>query len=198
MSGVGCSAVTEIDCYTEQTQPPVVTGVTVERIDGTAMNVSWTPLNKAQSNGFIQSYIVTYSVATVTPNRKRQGSQQVTVPSDKSGTIIGGLDPGSEYSVGVSASGAGGTSDCELSCYINYLLIPTTSPPIVSPTIDISPIRSVLFQLRLTNIPSCPDWVVSTTILMLLNVQSPQQKCSWVLTFAFQCQETILTNSFAY
>ena len=113
VSGVGCSAVTEIDCYTEQTQPPVVTGVTVDRLNGTAMNVSWTPLNKAQSNGFIQSYIVTYSVVTATPNRKRQGPQQVTVSSDKSSTIIGGLDPGSEYSVGVSASGAGGTSDCE-------------------------------------------------------------------------------------
>ena len=117
VSGVGCSDVTEIDCYTEQTQPPVVTGVTVNRIDGTAMNVSWTPLNKAQSNGFIQSYIVTYSVVTATPNRKRQGSQQVTVSSDKNGTIIGGLDPGSEYSVGVRASGEGGTSQCELSCY---------------------------------------------------------------------------------
>ncbi len=120
VSGVGCSDVTEIDCYTEQTQPPVVTGVTVDRLNGTAMNVSWTPLNKAQSNGFIQSYIVTYSVVTATPNRKRQGSQQVTVSSDKSGTIIGGLDPGSEYSVGVSASGAGGTSQCELSCYYYY------------------------------------------------------------------------------
>ena len=116
VSGVGCSDVTEIDCYTEQTPPPVVTGVTVDRLNGTAMNVSWTPLNKAQSNGFIQSYIVRYSVATATPNRKRQGSQQVTVSSDKSGTIIGGLDPGSEYSVGVSASGAGGTSECECTC----------------------------------------------------------------------------------
>ncbi|XP_064386134.1 mucin-2-like isoform X4 [Halichondria panicea] len=143
VSGVGCSEVTEIDCYTEQTQPPVVTGVTVDRLNGTAMNVSWTPLNKAQSNGFIQSYIVTYSVVTATPNRKRQGSQQVTVSSDKSGTIIGGLDPGSEYSVGVGASGAGGTSQ--------------SSPLMVSPTI--SPIRSVLFQLRLTNIRNCLDWV---------------------------------------
>ena len=115
VSGVDCSDVTEIDCYTEQTQPPVVTGVTVDRLNGTAMNVSWTPLNKAQSNGFIQSYIVTYSVVTATPTRKRQGSQQVTVSSDKSSTIIGGLDPGSEYYVGVSASGAGGTSQCELS-----------------------------------------------------------------------------------
>ncbi len=115
VSGVGCSDVTEIDCYTEQTQPPVVTGVTADRLNGTAMNVSWTPLNKALSNGFIDNYIVRYSVAMPTPNRKRQGSEQVTVPSDKSSTIIGGLDPGSEYSVGVSASGTGGTSRCELS-----------------------------------------------------------------------------------
>ena len=28
-------------------------------------------------------------------------------------------------------------------------------------------------------------------------LQSPQQKCSWVLIFAFQCRETTPTNSFA-
>ncbi len=101
-----------IDCYTEQTQPPIVTGVTVDRLNGTAMNVSWTPLNKAQSNGFIQSYIVTYFVPLATPNRMRQGrDQEVIVSSDKSGTIIGGLDPRSGYNVGVRASGAGRTSN---------------------------------------------------------------------------------------
>ncbi len=116
LSGGGCSTVSEIDCYTVQTQPPVVEGVMVDRLNGTAMNVSWTPLNKAQSNGFIDTYIVTYSVVTATPNRKRQGPQVLTVSSDKSGRIIGGLDPGSEYNVGVKASGPGGTSDCECNC----------------------------------------------------------------------------------
>ena len=113
LSGVGCSNVSEIDCYTVQTQPPVVEGVMVDRLNGTAMNVSWTPLNTAQSNGFIDTYIVTYSVVTATPNRKRQGPQVVTVSSDKSGRIIGGLDPGSEYNVGVTVTGPGGTSECE-------------------------------------------------------------------------------------
>ncbi len=116
VSGVGCSAVSEIDCYTVQTQPPVVEGVMVDRLNGTAMNVSWTPLNKAQSNGFIHSYIVAYSVVTATPNRKRQGPQVVTVSSDKSGGIIRGLDSGSEYNIGVRASGPGGTSECECGC----------------------------------------------------------------------------------
>ncbi len=115
VGGVGCSNVSEIDCYTVQTQPPVVGGVMVDRLNWTAVNVSWTPLNTAQSNGFIDTYIVTYSV-TATPNRKRQGPQVVTVSSDKSGRIIGGLDPGSEYNIGVKASGPGGTSECECNC----------------------------------------------------------------------------------
>ncbi len=125
MSGLGCSAVSEIDCYTVQAQPPVVEGVMVDRLNGTAMNVSWTPLNKAQSNGFLQSYIVTYSVVTVTPNRKRQGPQVVTVSSDKSSRIIGGLDPGSEYNVGVTVTGPGGTSEreCDCYCYDSWMVV---------------------------------------------------------------------------
>ncbi len=118
VSGVGCSDVSEIDCYTVQTQPPVVEGVMVDRLNGTAMNVSWTPINKAQSNGFLQSYIVTYSVVTATLTRKRQGNvQRATVSSDKSNVVVGGLDPASMYNVDVTASGSGGTSEGECDCY---------------------------------------------------------------------------------
>ncbi len=120
VSGVGCSDVSEIDCYTVEKQPPMVTGVTVNRLNGTAMNVSWTPIHKAQSNGFLQSYIVTYSVVTAAPNSKRQGNdivQQETVSSDKSNVVVGGLDPASMYIVDVTASGSGGTSERECDCY---------------------------------------------------------------------------------
>ncbi len=131
VSGLGCSDVSEIDCYTVEKQPPMVTGVTVNRLNGTAMNVSWTPLNKAQSNGFIQSYTVTYSVVTAASNRKRQGNvQRETVSSDKSDVVVGGLDPASMYNVDVTVSGSGGTSErecdsyyldgCSLAANINY------------------------------------------------------------------------------
>ncbi len=126
VSGVGCSNVSEIDCYTVQTQPPVVEGVMVDRLNGTAMNVSWTPLNKAQSNGFLQSYIVTYSVVTAAPNRKRQGNvQRETVSSDKSDVVVGGLDPASMYNVGVTVSGSGGTSEreCDCYCYDSWMVV---------------------------------------------------------------------------
>ncbi len=47
--------------------------------------------------------------------------------------------------------------------YQQSSFVPIASPGLVSPTI--SPIRSVLFQLRLTNIKDCLDWVVSTFLL---------------------------------
>ncbi len=80
------------------------------------MNVTWIPTNKAQSNGFIQSYTVTYSVEMGTDNRKRQGPQAVTVPSDRSNVIIAGLDPKSAYSVSVTTSTTGGTSERKFFC----------------------------------------------------------------------------------
>ncbi len=117
VSGVGCSTATTLDCYTEEGVPPVVTGVTTDRLNGTAMNVSWTPPNKAQSNGFIQNYTVTYSTVMESTNRRRQGSRRmVTVPSDRSDVVIGGLDPESAYAVGVTATTTKGTSECELEC----------------------------------------------------------------------------------
>lgn len=110
VSGVDCSTVTSLDCYTEEGAPPVVTGVTTNRLNGTAMSVSWTPLNKAQSNGFILRYTVTYSE---TGSRKRQSPQTVMVSGDRSDVTIAGLDPGSAYSVSVTASTAVGISECE-------------------------------------------------------------------------------------
>lgn len=110
VSGVSCSTVTSVDCYTEEGVPPVVTGVSTNRLNGTAMSVSWTLLNKVQSNGFIQGYTVTYSVAIGTGN---QGSEVVTVSNDRSVVIIVGLEPESAYSVSVTATTVGGTSERE-------------------------------------------------------------------------------------
>ncbi len=38
------------------------------------------------------------------------------------------------------------------------------------------PVRSVLFQLRLTNINNCPDWVVSATIIQTINYASVRMR----------------------
>ena len=84
-------------------------GVRVERLNSTAMNVSWTLLTLEEARGFVTSYTVSY--------RKDEGmakrtTESVVVPGgEQSSVVIGGLDPGSSYQVSVSASTSAGTGD---------------------------------------------------------------------------------------
>ena len=94
--------------------PPLVpsvspSGVRVERLNSTAMNVSWTLLTLEEARGFVTSYTVSY--------RKDEGmakrtTESVVVPGgEQSRVVIGGLDPGSSYLVSVSASTSTGTGE---------------------------------------------------------------------------------------
>ena len=94
--------------------PPLVpsvspSGVRVERLTSTAMNVSWTLLTLEEARGFVTSYTVSY--------RKDEGmakwtTESVVVPGgEQSSVVIGGQDPGSSYLVSVSASTSAGTGD---------------------------------------------------------------------------------------
>ena len=75
------------------------------------MVVSWTPLSYVEARGFISNYTVTYFPQT-SDGRKRQAIiQTVDVPGMDSSTVtIANLDPGTVYSVQVSATTGGGTS----------------------------------------------------------------------------------------
>jgi len=75
--------------------------VTIERLNGTAMNVSWVPLNLVEARGFVQSYVVTYEPASGGSRHKRQ-QQQAQVNGSASYGIVGGLQPGVAYNVRVS------------------------------------------------------------------------------------------------
>ena len=70
-------------------------------MNGTAMNVSWVPLNLVEARGFVQSYIITYQQASTGSRRKRQMRTQ-TVDGGASSAIVGGLQPGVAYEVTVS------------------------------------------------------------------------------------------------
>ena len=70
-------------------------------MNGTAMNVSWVPLNLVEARGFVQSYIITYQQASTGSCRKRQMRTQ-TVDGGASSAIVGGLQPGVAYEVTVS------------------------------------------------------------------------------------------------
>ena len=77
--------------------------VEVIRLNGTAMNVSWTPLNLVEARGFIQSYIITYWQASNVTRRRRQVQNMTQqVDGSASSTIVGGLEPGVAYEVTVS------------------------------------------------------------------------------------------------
>ena len=91
--------------------PPLVpsvspSGVRVERLNSTAMNVSWTLLTLEEARGFVIYYTVSY--------RKDEGMAKRTTESvvvQQSSVVIGGLDPGSSYLVSVSASTSAGNGE---------------------------------------------------------------------------------------
>ena len=71
------------------------------RLNDTAINVSWVPLNLVEARGFIQSYIIAYQQASTGSRRKRQVQTQ-QVDGHASSAIVGGLQPGVAYEVTVS------------------------------------------------------------------------------------------------
>ena len=80
--------------------PPAPTNISVLRLNGTHMNISWSLIPITKARGFIQSYFILYQQID---NRKRK-TLSVSVPATDSSVVIGGLDPGKSYSVLMSAS----------------------------------------------------------------------------------------------
>ena len=80
--------------------------VKVERLNGTAMNVSLTRLSIVDSQSIAVSYVVSYSPRKA---RKRQ-VREVAVPASQSYVVISGLDPRTLYQVEVFAVNSHGQS----------------------------------------------------------------------------------------
>ena len=74
--------------------------VTINRLNGTAMNVSWVPLNLVEARGFIQVYVITFERAS--GNRRKRQQQEAQADASASSSIVGGLQPGVPYDVSVS------------------------------------------------------------------------------------------------
>ena len=89
-------------CFTVAAGPETAPhNVTVNRLNGTTMNVSWVPLNLVEARGFIQIYVITYEPASGGNRRKRQ-LQEAQADASASSSIVGGLRPGVPYDVTVS------------------------------------------------------------------------------------------------
>lgn len=80
-----------------------------ERINGTHMKVTWTPLSLSRAKGFIINYSISYNrvIAATVLDRKRQ-SGGVVVPANETTVIIGQLTPSAKYSITVSAINSAG------------------------------------------------------------------------------------------
>ena len=80
--------------------------VKVERLNGTAMNVSWTRLSIVEAQSIAVSYVVSYFPQNA---RKRQ-VRGIVLAAIKSYVVISGLDPGTIYRVEVFAMNDNGQS----------------------------------------------------------------------------------------
>ena len=77
--------------------------MTVERVNGTHINVTWEELSPADARGDVVSYSILYTPVT------RQGEDNVVVVTgNQSSVLIGGLDPQQTYTVQVWATTAAG------------------------------------------------------------------------------------------
>ena len=89
--------------------PASPTGVSVLRLNGTDMNVSWNQIPLLDARGFIVSYTVLYS--KITTNKRRRQVMFVTVPGSETSALIGDLSPSHSYQVFVSAATSAGSGE---------------------------------------------------------------------------------------
>ena len=82
-----------------------VSDITVTRVNGTAVNITWTALTLNEARGF-PSYVV-----TATNEGEQVSSQRTTSTS----VVVGGLMPHTEYNITVQALTAGGDKEGPLS-----------------------------------------------------------------------------------
>ena len=93
---------TSIINYSPTSAPSTVPGnVEVIRINGTAINISWVPLNLVEARGFIRGYIITYQQVS-NGSRHRRQAQMMQVDGSASYTLVGDIQPGVAYNVTVA------------------------------------------------------------------------------------------------
>ena len=81
----------------------------MDRLNGTAMDISFTPLTIVEAKGIIEAYSISYRPLS---SRKRQGPTVVNVPAGRNNMVITGLNPDTGYAVSVCASTSSGLGVC--------------------------------------------------------------------------------------
>ena len=88
--------------------PNVSPQVTVKRLSGTSMIVSWTKLTLTEARGFILNFSIVYYQSSGNRRRQQFKTVSVTVGNDSTKITISGLDEKLVYSVQVSANTVAG------------------------------------------------------------------------------------------
>ena len=100
------------------TVPASPTGVSVSRLNGTHMNVSWDQIPLSEAKGFIVSYTVLYQ--TINNVKRRRRLKFDAVPGNETSVLIGNLDPSNSYQVFVSATTSAGDGEYNINPVIAY------------------------------------------------------------------------------
>ena len=88
--------------------PSVSPQVTVKRLSGTNMTVSWTKLTLAEARGFILNFTIVYYPSSGNRKWQQLNTMSVTVGNNSNNITINGLEENSVYSVQVSANTVAG------------------------------------------------------------------------------------------
>ena len=84
-------------------------GVTVTRVNNTAVTVSWEKLTLVELRGFAM-YLITYTTGATSRKRQQQTSGMVMALWNESSKTIGDLPSGVQINVQVQTSSEGGRS----------------------------------------------------------------------------------------
>ena len=117
-------------------EPRAPKNVQLAVLNSTHVRVMWTLLSVEEARGWLHNYTVTYSNGPVT--------HSTSVPPDQHLVVLGGLTPGANYSVHVSATNSAGAGEQNTStfvlpalkitgwCFYNVSSLPPESSPFLS------------------------------------------------------------------
>ena len=159
--------------------PDVPTITSINWINATSIQVTWTQLTLEESRGFITSYLVAYSTAERNSCSEVETNNTIlTTHSESSQLIINNLDPNLEYCIGIAARTMSDTSD-----FSNKLKVPynvsTTPPPDSTNGTDILTGTTVILAICLVAVGNVlllitVSAIIIATILCVRRVKTKQ------------------------
>ena len=142
-------------------------------MNGTAMNVSWAPLNLVEARGIVRSYIITYQQAS---SRRKRQMQMVQVDGSASYAIVGGLQSGVTYEATISGvTTQAGPGEIEWSMELEVAL--------VSHKILLTHLRAFVLSVRCPTSSSLPSLSIIPNTSVTRTHRYSDYECDCVALF---------------